>query len=116
MIGSFLDCSGFSANRLLDEASLDPEASETTRKLVCALSGIEKSKRKAARQVLSTAIMLDANLKFIMRNVVLSASSLPAAMAKEAYHLPLESTSSGPFGASFSDILERSDKLIVKKQ
>ena len=44
MIGSFLDCSGFSANSLLDEASRDPRASETTRQLVSALSGLEKSR------------------------------------------------------------------------
>ena len=43
LIGSFLDCSGFSANSLLDEASKDPEASETTRRLVVALSDLEKS-------------------------------------------------------------------------
>ena len=87
MIRSFLDCSGFSANGLLDEASRDPVASETTRQLMCALSGLEKSRGKAGGHMLSAAITLDANLKLIRWNAVLSASSLPALLAKEAYHL-----------------------------
>ena len=116
MIGSFLDCSGYLVNSLLDEAVLDPEASETTRQLVCALSGLEKSQGKAARHVLSAAIILDAKLKLIRQNAVLSVSSLPDMLAKEAYHLPLEPASSGLFGAALSDILERSDKLMVEKR
>ena len=72
------------ANSLLDEASWDPTALETTRQLVCALSGLDKSRGKAAGHVLSTAITLEANLKLIRQNAVLSASSLPAALTKEA--------------------------------
>ena len=65
------------------------------RQLVCALSGLsEKSWGKAAGHVLSGAIMLDANLKLIRPNAVLSSSSLPSALAKRAYHLPLEPASS----------------------
>ena len=44
LIGSFLDCSGFCANSLLDEGSKDAKASETTRQLVVALSDLEKSR------------------------------------------------------------------------
>ena len=43
MIGSFLDCSGFSANSLLDKASRDPMASETMRQLAGTLLDLEKS-------------------------------------------------------------------------
>ena len=50
-------------------------------------------------------------MKLIRWNVVLS-----AAVAKEAYHLPLEPTSSRLFGAGLSDILERGDKLMVEKR
>ena len=42
--------------------------------------------------------MLDANLKLLRHNAVLSAASLPNLVAKEAYHLPLEPTSSRLFG------------------
>ena len=38
LVSSFLDCSGYSANSLLDEARGDPEASESTRQLMEALS------------------------------------------------------------------------------
>ena len=44
VIGSFLACSGFSANRLLDEVSKDPAASETMRQIVGTLSDLEKSR------------------------------------------------------------------------
>ena len=37
-------------------------------------------------------------------------------MAKEAYHLPLEPTSSGLFGKGLSHLLVRSDKLTVEKR
>ena len=43
LISSFLDCSGFSANSFMEEASKDPGASKSTRQLVVALSDLEKS-------------------------------------------------------------------------
>ena len=116
LIGSFLDCSGFSANSLLDEATKDPGASETTRQLVVALSDLEKSRGRAAGHLLCGAITLDANLKLLRHNDVLSAASLSNTVAKEAYHLPLEPTSSGLFGEGLSRLLERSDKLTVEKR
>ena len=68
MIGSFLDCLGFSANSLLYEVGQDPTASQTMRQLLGALSGLEKSRGKAAGHMLSAAIMLDTNLKLIQRS------------------------------------------------
>ena len=79
MISSFFDCSDFSANSLLDEASKDPAASETMKQLAGTL---EKSRGRAAGHVLSRAITLDANLKLIRCNAVLSAASLPNTLAK----------------------------------
>ena len=55
MIGSFLDCSGFSANSLLDDASKDFAVSKTMRQLVGACSDLEKSQGRAAGHVLSGA-------------------------------------------------------------
>ena len=112
MIGSFLDCSGFLANSQLDEASRDPRASETTRQLVSALSGLRKSRGKAVEHVLSASIMLDANIKLIRRNLVLKASSLPESLAKEVYHLPLDPAGSGLFGTGLVSIREKGDKLV----
>ena len=57
LIGSFLDYSGFSANSLLDEASKDPEASETMRQLVVTLLDLKKSRGRAAGHLLCGAIM-----------------------------------------------------------
>ena len=90
-------------------------AAETMRQLVCALSGLEKSQSKAATHVLSAPIMLDDNLKLIRQNAALSASSLPVMLAKEAYHLPLDPTTSGLLGTGLSAILERGINLTVQK-
>ena len=80
-----------------------------------ALSDVEKSRGRAAGHLLCGAITLDANLKLLGRNAVLSAASLPNTVAKEAYHLPLEPTNSGLFGEGLAHLLERSDKLTDEK-
>ena len=110
LICSFLDCSGYSANSLLDEASTDPGASlldeastdlgssETMRQLMVALSVLEKSQGRATGHLLCGAITMDANLKLIRHNAVLSSAFLPKSVVKEAYHLPLEPAGSGLFG------------------
>ena len=84
LASSFLDCSGYSAIRLLQESSTDPEVSESTRQLVEALSSLEKSRGKAAGHLLSGAITLDANLKLVCHNTVLNSAALPDLVAREA--------------------------------
>ena len=49
---------------------------------------------------------MDANLKLIHQDSVLSTAHLPDLVAKEAYHLPLEPASSGLFSEGLSSLLE----------
>ena len=81
-----------------------------------ALSVLERSRGKAIGHVMTAAITLDANIKLIRRHSVLSASSLPAALTKEAYHLPLEPASSSLFGEGLLPILEKSDRMTEEKR
>ena len=82
---------------------------------MCALSGLEKSRGKATGHMFSAAITLDANLKLIRRNVVLSASSLPAALAKEAYHLALEPAVPGFLVRACRTSRSRSNSVLCMK-
>ena len=117
MIGSFLDCTGYLASSLLDEAiKKDPEASANTRSLISALSGLETTRGKAIEHIMSTSCTMDANIKLVRRNAVLKATSLPDTLAKEAYHLPLDPAGSELFGPGLPDILERGDKLVEEKR
>ena len=116
LISSFLDCSGFLANSLLEEASKDPLASKSTRQLVVALSDLEKSQGRVAGPRLCGDITLDANLKLIRRNSVLSSTSLLDLVVKEAYHLLFEPASSGLFSEGLLHLLERSDKMMEEKR
>ena len=59
---------------------------------------------------------MDANLKLIRCNAMLSSASLLSSVGKEAYHLPLEPTSSGLFVEGLLHLLERSDKLTEEKR
>ena len=81
-----------------------------------ALSVLEKSRGKVIGHVMTAAITLDANKKLIGRRSVLSASSLSAGLAKEAYHLPLEPASSCLFGKGLLPILEKSDRMTDEKR
>ena len=56
--------------------------------------------------MLSGAITMDANLKLVCQDSVLSAAHLPDLVAKEAYQLPFEPASSGLFGVGLSSLLE----------
>ena len=64
----------------------------------------------------SRALTMDANLKLVHRNSVLSTTSLPDLVAGEAYHLPFEPTSSGLFGEGLLVLLELSDKMKEEKR
>ena len=55
-------------------------------------------------------------LKLLCRSAVLSSASLPNTVAKEAYHLPFEPSSSRLFGEGLSVLLERSDKMKEDKR
>ena len=110
LISYFLDCSGFSAISLLEEASKDPEATRggplRTREV----------SRESGRAPSLWCYYDGCQLKLLHRNTVLSSASLVDTVAKGAYHLPFEPASSGLLGEGLSVLLERSDKMKEEKR
>ena len=65
MVGSFLDCSGVTSTRFLEEVSLNEGTSEGTRQLVGMLLELEHSRGRAVGHLLSSTITLDCNIKLV---------------------------------------------------
>ena len=71
MVRSFLDCSGTTSTWLLQEASRDDGALESTRQLVGTLLDLERSRGRAVGHFVSSAITLDCKIKLVQRNALL---------------------------------------------
>ena len=85
MVGSFLDCSGATLTHLVEEASRNEGTSEGTRQLVRTVLELEHSRGWAVGHLLSSAIMLDCNVKLDRHGSLLPSMALPSALATEAY-------------------------------
>ena len=116
LVGSFLDCSGRTATDLLEEASRDPATPASTKQLVDTLLDLERSRGRAVGHVLSGSVTMDANLKLLRRDAILSAASLPAGVARDAYQLPLDPSGAQVFGGGLSELLGKADKIAADKR
>ena len=116
MVGSFLDCSGVTSTRLLEEASLNEGASEGTRQVVGTILELEHSRERAVSHLPSSTIMLDCNVKLVRHGSILPSITFPSALATEAYQLPFDPAGSNVFGESLPALLERAGEVATQRQ
>ena len=115
-MGSFLDCSGTTSTRLLEEAILDENVSEGTYRFVGALLELEHSRGRAVSHLLSSAIMMDCNIKLIHHGALLPSIMLPSALATEAYQLPFDPSGLNVFGDALPALLEKAGEVATQKR
>ena len=77
---------------------------------------LECSRGRAISHLLSSAIMLDCNIKLVRRNLLLPSMVLPSALATEAYQLPFDSALSNVFGMSLPALLERAGEVAAQRR
>ena len=65
MVGSFLDCSGMTSTRRLEETILEENASEGTYQLIGMPLELEHSRGRAVGHLLSSTITMDCNIKLV---------------------------------------------------
>ena len=77
---------------------------------------MERSRGRAVSHLLSSAIMLDCNMKLVRRNMLIPSMALSSALATEAYQLPFNPSGSNVFGMGLSCLLEKADEMAAQRQ
>ena len=66
--------------------------------------------------LLSSAIILDCNIKLVRCNVLLPSLALPSALATEAYQLTFDPSRFNVFGTGLPALLERAGEMAIHRR
>ena len=68
-----------------------------------------------SRDLLSSAITMDCNIKLFRRGALLPSMMLPSALATEVYRLPFDPSGSIVFGDALQALLEKAGEVATQK-
>ena len=115
LIGLFLDMTGASSGRIIEEVLKNESLPQEAKDALQGVADLERSRALAVLHLLSILSTLDTNLKLMRRQGVLSFSDMQPHLIQAAYQLPFDQANNHLFGEELAGVLALNDAYVSKR-
>ena len=113
LIASFLDTSGSTASKLIQDTLSKPLTVEGLEKTLRTVGDLEKFRGRAVEHLLGIASVTDANFKLVRRAELIPQLELSPQLATAAYRLPLDPAGTHLFGPGLRDLVMKMNNSLT---